>query len=103
MIKKNTAMSLAFGALNAADYITTRRILNTGGEELNPIAAFFIRKNHFGVFKAAATLAGMLAICTEKEPHLTGKVLLGLYGFVVAHNISEIVRHERETNAYAEI
>lgn len=96
MVKTNMAMALAFGALNVADYMTTRRILNTGGEEVNPIAAFFIRKNCFGAFKAAVTLTGMLTIYEGDDPKIAGKVLLGFYGFVVAHNVREILRHEIE-------
>ena len=95
-IDKNGVMALSFGALNLADYLTTRRILNTGGEELNPIADFLIRKKCFGAFKLASTLAGMTAIYTDDKPKITSKVLLGFYGAVVAHNIKEIVQHERE-------
>ena len=93
---KNGVMALSFGALNIADYLTTKRILNTGGEELNPVANFFIRKNCFGIVKIAATLAGMLSICVEEKPKIISKALLVLYGVVVAHNIKEIVQHERE-------
>lgn len=96
-IDKNGIMALSFGALNLADYLTTRRILNTGGEELNPIADFLIRKKCFGIFKTVSTLAGMAVICEDEEPKITSKALLGVYGFVVAHNIKEIVQHERET------
>ncbi len=92
-IDKDGVMALSFGALNLADYLTTRRILNTGGEELNPMANFLIRKNCFGIFKAVSTLAGMAAIYAD-EPKITSKVLLGIYGAVVAHNIKEIVLHE---------
>ena len=91
----NGAMALLFGALNIADYATTKKILNSGGEEYNPIADFFIRKNCFGIFKTAATLAGMLAIYVDKKPKITSKALLGLYGVVVAHNIKEIVQHKK--------
>lgn len=94
VIDKNGVMALSFGALNLADYLTTKRILNTGGEELNPIANFLIRKKCFGAFKIAATLAGMVAIYAEDKPKITSKVLLGVYGAVVAHNIKEIVQHE---------
>ncbi len=96
-IDKDGVMALAFGALNLADYLTTRRILNTGGEELNPIANFLIRKKCFGAFKIVTTLAGMMAIYTEDEPKTAGKAMLCLYGVVVAHNIKEIVQYERET------
>ena len=95
-IDKNGIMALSFGALNLADYLTTRRILNTGGEELNPIADFLIRKKCFGIFKTVSTLAGMASIYEEDEPKYMSKALLGFYGFVVAHNIKEIVQHERE-------
>ena len=73
-----------------------RRILNTGGEELNPIADFLIRKKCFGISKIVATLGGMFVIYEEEEPSVVSKVLLGFYGYLVAHNIREIVRHERE-------
>lgn len=95
-IDKDGVMALSFGALNLADYLTTRRILNTGGEELNPIANFLIRKNCFGIFKTVSTLAGMSVIYSEEEPKMMSKALLGLYGLVVAHNLKEIVQHERE-------
>ncbi len=97
-IGKDEIMALSFGALNLADYLTTRRILNTGGEELNPVADFLIRKNSFGIFKAVSTIAGMAAIYMEEEPKITSKVLLGFYGAVVAHNIKEIVLHERRND-----
>lgn len=93
---KNPGMALAYAALNVADYLTTRRILNTGGEELNPIADFLIRKKCFGMFKIAATLGGMFVIHEEDEPAIVSKALLGFYGYLVAHNIREIVQHERE-------
>lgn len=95
-IDKNGVMALSFGALNLADYLTTKRILYTGGEELNPIADFLIRKKCFGVFKLASTLAGMASIYAEEKPKIMSKVLLGFYGVMVAHNIKEIVQHEIE-------
>jgi len=94
---KNGVMALSFGALNVADYITTKKILNTGGEELNPIADFLMRKKCFGIFKIATTLTGMLAIYAEVMPKAMSKAMLGLYGFVVANNMKEIVQHRRET------
>jgi hypothetical protein len=66
----NLGMALSYGALNIADYVTTKKILNTGGEELNPIANFFIKRNCFGIFKTAATLAGMLAIYGDEKPNI---------------------------------
>ena len=98
-LDKNEVMALSFGALNIADYLTTKRILNTGGEERNPVANFFIRKNCFGILKIVTTLTGMLSIYVEEKPKIMSKALLGLYGIVVAHNIKEIVQHERELKA----
>jgi hypothetical protein len=95
-IGQDEIMALSFGALNLADYLTTRRILDTGGEELNPIANYLIRKNCFGIFKAVSTLAGMAAIYIEEDPKITSKALLGFYGCVVAHNIKEIIQHEMQ-------
>ena len=97
-IDKDEIMALSFGVLNLADYLRTRRILNTGGEELNPIVEFLIRKNCFGIFKAVSTLAGMAAIYMEEDPKIAGKVLLSFYGFVVAHNIKEIVLYEKRND-----
>jgi hypothetical protein len=94
---KNGVMALSFGALNVADYMTTRKILKGGGEEYNPVANFLMRKNCFGIFKTVATLAGMLAIYGDEKPKIMSKALLGLYGAVVANNIKEIVQHGRET------
>lgn len=99
-IDNDEIMALSFGVLNLADYLTTRRILNTGGEELNPVANFLIRKNCFGIFKTVSTLAGMAAIYMEEEPKITSKALLSIYAFVVAHNIKEIVQHEMQNDNY---
>lgn len=88
-------MSLSFGALNLADYLTTKRILKTGGKELNPVVSFLITKQCFGIFKIVTTAAGMVFINMEEKPKMIGKALLGLYGFVVAHNVKEILNHER--------
>ena len=94
---KNGVIALSFGALNLADYLTTKAILNSGGGEYNPIADFFIRKNCFGIFKIATILAGMLSIYGEEKPKFVSKALLGFYGAVVAHNLKEIVLQRRET------
>ncbi|MFH1327533.1 MAG: DUF5658 family protein [Candidatus Bathyarchaeota archaeon] len=93
----NGVMALSFGALNIADYLTTRNILKNGGKEFNPVCNFFIKKKCFGIFKIATTLTGMLAIYAEEKPRIMSKALLGIYGFVVAHNVKEIVLHRRET------
>ena len=42
---KNPETAQTSITLNVADYITTKRTLNTGGEELNPVAYFLIRKS----------------------------------------------------------
>jgi hypothetical protein len=94
---KNGVMALSFGALNIADYMTTKKILNSGGGEYNPIVNFFIKRNCFGIFKMATTLTGMLAIYADEKPRIVSKALLGIYGFVAAHNMREIVLHRRET------
>ena len=94
---KNGVMALSFGALNIADYLTTKNILKNGGGEYNPIVNFFIRRNCFGIFKIATTLTSMLAIYADEKPRIVTKALLGFYGFVVAHNVKEIVLHRRET------
>ena len=93
-IYETGVMAISFGVLNLADYLTTRRILNTGGEELNPIANFLIRKKCFGIFKTISTLAGMAAIYGEDKPRIADKALLGFYTFIVGNNIKEIVLHE---------
>lgn len=93
-INKNSVMAFSFGVLNLADYLTTRRILNTGGEELNPIVNFLIRKKCFGIFKTISTLAGMAAIYGEDRSRIADKALLGFYTFIVGNNIKEIVLHE---------
>lgn len=88
-------LSLSFGVLNLADYLTTKRILNTGGEELNPIVDFLIKKKCFGIFKIVSTAAGMVLISIEEKPKAMSKALLGFYGVVVAHNVKEIVNNKR--------
>jgi len=93
---KNGVMALSFGALNIADYMTTKKILREGGDELNPVADFLMKKKLFGIVKIATTLTGMLAIYVEGTPKIMTKTLLGFYGFVVANNVMEIVQHKRE-------
>ena len=95
-IKKEVIMALSFGVLNLADYLTTRRILNTGGDEYNPVANFFVKKKCFGMFKTAAALAGMAAMYADEKPTVMGIALLGWYGVVVGHNVKEIVQHQWE-------
>jgi hypothetical protein len=94
---KNAVMALSFGALNLADFLTTKKILKDGGREANPICDFFIRKKCFGTFKIATTLTGLLSIYAEEKPKYVGKALLDFYGFVVGHNLKEIVLQRRET------
>ena len=89
-------MALAFGALNIADYVTTKKIINTGGVELNPIANFFIKKKMFGFFKILTTVSCMGLIYAEKGPKTASKLMLGLYGIVVSNNVKEIVQHNKE-------
>jgi len=95
-INKDAVIALSFGALNLADYLTTRRIINTGGEELNPVADFLIRKKCFGIVKTVTTLGGMLGLYVEDTTKTIGKTSLVVYGAVVANNIKEIVQHEIE-------
>lgn len=98
---KNAAMALSFGALNIADYLTTKIILKDGGKEYNPIADFFIRHNSFGVFKIATTLPGIFSIYADEKLKFVTKALLGFYGAVVAHNLKEIVLQRREAKRNA--
>lgn len=95
-IKKEAIMALSFGVLNLADYLTTKKILSTGGDEYNPVANFLIKKKCLGLFKTATTLAGMSAIYDDEEPKTISKALLGFYAVVVGHNVKEIVQHEWE-------
>ncbi len=94
---ENAAMALSFGALNLADYLTTKIILKGGGKECNPICDFFIRKKCFKIFKTVTTLTGMLSIYVEEKPKYVSKGLLGVYGAIVANNLKEIVQQRRET------
>ncbi|OQC35720.1 MAG: hypothetical protein BWX63_02282 [Bacteroidetes bacterium ADurb.Bin041] len=93
-IGQDEIMALSFGALNLADYLTTKRILNTGGEELNPVVDFLIKKKCFGIFKIVSTAAGMVLISIEEKPKAMSKALLGLYGLVVANNVKEILKYK---------
>jgi hypothetical protein len=94
---KNAVMALSFGALNIADYLTTKITLTGGGKEYNPVCDFFIRKKCFGIFKIATTLTGMLSIYAEEKPKFVSKTLLGLYGAIVANNLKEVVQLRKET------
>ena len=93
-IDKNVALALTFGALNIADYLTTKRILKNGGVELNPFVNFLIKHKCFGVYKTFSTLAGAFSILIEEKPKKMTKLLILIYSFVVAHNIKEIVKYE---------
>jgi hypothetical protein len=102
VIGKNTIMALSFGALNLADYLTTRKILNSGGEELNPIADFLIKKNLWGFTKIVTAVIGMYLTYKDKEISLLSKAAVGSYGIVVGHNLKEIVRHKRDSKKATE-
>jgi hypothetical protein len=96
VIGKNTLMTLSFGALNLADYMTTKKILNTGGEELNPIANFLMKRNLWGFTKILTAVIGMYLTYKDKEVSILSKVAVGSYGIVVGHNLKEIVKHKKE-------
>jgi len=92
---KHSIMALSFGVLNLADYMTTSKILKGGGEELNPIANFLMKRNLWGITKIVATTMGMHSIYKDKDISVFSKAMVGLYGIMVAHNLKEIVRHAK--------
>jgi len=96
IFNKSSIMALTFGALNVADYVTTKKILKTGGKELNPIVNFFIKKKCFGIVKIITTLFCMGMIYKEEDPKNTSKILVGLYSAIVSNNIKEIIQHKKE-------
>jgi len=93
-IGKNAVMALSFGALNLADYMTTKYILNSGGEELNPIARFLMKRNLWGFSKIVTATVGMLLAYQDKNVGITTKLMVGSYGYLVGHNLKEIVTHK---------
>lgn len=85
----------SYVALNLADYLTTKKILKEGGYEYNPIARFLIKKKCFGVFKIISTLMGVTAIYLDEKPKTHSKTLIGIYSFVVANNLNQIMQHKK--------
>ena len=92
---KNKGAALTFAALNVADYITTKKILKDGGEELNPIVRFFIKKKCFGLLKFVTTLLGIATICNDEKPKISTKTLLTMYSLVVSSNVNQIIQQEK--------
>ena len=83
-----------FTLLQLADLYTTRRILSSGGKELNPFMARMFEE--FGVVPALLLLKSsvVLAAYLYLVPWQFGDLIMGLlcvfYCFVVAHNIHQL-------------
>ena len=76
----------AFGALQIADVITTKRVLANGGWEGNPIGV--LAMTHLGAYWPVAKLA-MMAVCMTYMIRWSPKYVVPfvvLMGLVVANN-----------------
>ena len=96
MKNKDTAvMAISFVVLNTADYLTTKKLLKDGGQELNPVAKFFIKKKCFGLLKIVTSILGVVAIYHDKETKTSTKTLLSVYGLAVSSNINQIIQQNK--------
>jgi Na+/serine symporter len=93
--KDAAAMALSFAILNTADYLTTKKLLKDGGEELNPIVRFFIKKKCFGLLKIVTTILGVATIYRDAKPKAATKTLISIYGLVVSSNINQIIQYNK--------
>ncbi len=82
----SSALLAAFGALQIADVVTTRRVLDHGGWEANPLG--ILAMTHLGNYWWAPKLA-LMAVCaavmTRWKPRHVAP-LVALMGLVVANN-----------------
>lgn len=78
--------------LQAADALTTYRLLSDGGRELNPLVAYLIAK--LGLVPALliskGAVVGLLLAFTLNAPNWFPLILCALYTAVVFHNIKEL-------------
>jgi hypothetical protein len=86
----------ALAVLNGADLVTTRVVLDRGGDEGNPVMRPFVE----GVWGAAALKFGCLALIALLARRCLGSVrvrrglvlVVGWYAAVVAWNLGVLVR-----------
>lgn len=94
-IKERHVLAAAYGLLNLADYLTTKKILKNGGRELNPIVRFLIKHNCFGAAKILTSASVMSSMCNENSDQSTNRGLVGFYTLIVANNLAQIIIQEK--------
>jgi hypothetical protein len=97
-LKSNEKMALSYIALNLADYCTTKYLLKHGGQELNPIARFLMKKKRFGLFKFISTAIGSSIMYFEDQPEESSKTIIGIYSAVVLNNFIQILKYKSNKN-----
>jgi uncharacterized membrane protein len=77
----------AFGALQIADVITTKRVLDNGGWEANPLGvmAMTVLGTHWPILKLALMAVCMVCMIRWKPRHVAPFV--ALMALVVANNV----------------
>jgi len=90
-------MIVSFGVLSVLDYVFTSLILSLGGRELNPLMAWVIEHDLFGLSKLALFIIVSAILLWLRFRCPTAAVVLGclaiiVYGYVVAHNHAQLKR-----------
>lgn len=79
-------LATILGILGVADWVTTQKVLERGGTELNPVAAILLDVGLLLPTKIGlAAIVIVLASRSQKSAHLI--VVIGLYVIIVAWNI----------------
>ncbi len=87
-------------ALAVADYLTTRKILASGGVELNPVLKWLIDRNLFTPAKGFLTLFVIALIWHYGTRYklamdIASVIIIAGYLYVVIHNILQIRKTRR--------
>lgn len=87
------SLAMAIIVMNAADVVTTRKLLDAGGRETNPVANFFLEEGLLA--EAKIGLAGLVAVLMLVAPlRRYCESILGLtcvaYGTVLTFHVLQL-------------
>lgn len=91
-------LACALVLLQVPDIVTTNRILEAGGRELNPFVRWLMRFGRLWWVPKIAVAVGCAAVfvCTREEASRWVMLgLIGVYVFVVGSNLQQIARLKR--------
>ncbi len=90
----NIFFAALFIILNFLDFITTKKILDLGGEEISPIPKLLMKIHLFTPIKIIITLFISFCIVNSSDI-LTGIILCGIISIFVINNYYQLYMHSK--------